>query len=72
MHKVLLSAHHARHTQGPEIPWGDGTAEEGPKMIEEMEELPEDSLKCGKMKAKWAYDNVDWVKTDLFVKFWEY
>lgn len=42
----------------------------GPKKVKQMKKPPEDSLKSGKMKAKWAYDSMDWVKADLAVKFW--
>lgn len=36
----------------------------GPKKVKEMKKSPEDSLKSGKMKAKWVYDSMDWVKAD--------
>ena len=35
--------------------------------MKEMKKSPEDSLKSGKMKAKWVYDSMDWVKADLFI-----
>lgn len=45
----------------------EGAQKKGPKKVKEMKKSPEDSLKSGKMKARWVYDSMDWVKADLFI-----